>query len=134
MPSKLQGEKGTELNNDVRTRLSHISIASPDRDQDKSIELPNKTETIGNQNEQSNSKSNTKDTPKRKKLLLFTADEDMFLSAGIKSHGFGQWTAILRDPKYKFQNTSFGLQESSNKPDTFVPSDCYNNSIAKVFN
>ena len=32
--------------------------------------------------------------PKRKKVLFFTTEEDNFLSAGIKRHGFGQWSAI----------------------------------------
>ena len=31
------------------------------------------------------------------------ADEDDFLKNGIDKHGFGQWTAILRDPDFRFQ-------------------------------
>jgi len=37
-------------------------------------------------------------------VLKFTADEDDFLKKGIDRHGFGQWTAILRDPDLKFQD------------------------------
>ena len=36
-------------------------------------------------------------------MLKFTADEDEFPKKGIHKHGFGQWTAILRDPDYQFQ-------------------------------
>ena len=35
--------------------------------------------------------------------LRFTTDEDDFLKRGIDKHGFGQWTAILRDPDFRFQ-------------------------------
>ena len=39
-----------------------------------------------------------------RRVLKFTADEDDFLKKGIDRHGFGQWTAILRDPDLKFQD------------------------------
>lgn len=35
--------------------------------------------------------------------MKFTGGEDEFLKKGIHRHGFGQWTAILRDPDPKFQ-------------------------------
>ena len=35
--------------------------------------------------------------------LRFTTDEDDFLKGGIVKHGFGQWTAILRDPDFRSQ-------------------------------
>ena len=38
----------------------------------------------------------------RRPVLKFTAEEDNFLKEGINRHGFGQWTAILRDPDFKF--------------------------------
>jgi hypothetical protein len=113
---KLQGEKGTELNIDVRTRLSHSPIGSP-AEQDQSVEsspvLPITT-TSENQDlteesqtpredddeAKSSSKSECKLKQKRKKLLLFTANEDEYLRAGIKQHGYGQWSA-------KTLNTSF---------------------------
>ena len=34
--------------------------------------------------------------------ISFTVDEDRFITAGIKKHGFGRWTAILKDPDYNF--------------------------------
>ena len=36
-------------------------------------------------------------------MMKFTADEDDFLKQGINRHGYGQWTAILRDSDFKFQ-------------------------------
>lgn len=36
-------------------------------------------------------------------VLKFTAEEDAFLKEGMTKHGFGQWTAILRDSDFKFQ-------------------------------
>ena len=107
---KLHGEKGAELNTDVRTRLSHSPIVSPQQDHldDSLSELSSKntgTDTKSNQNEPCTNSEYKHDVakPKRKKALLFTTEEDNFLSAGIKRHGFGQWSAILKDPQYKFQ-------------------------------
>ena len=37
-------------------------------------------------------------------VLKFTTEEDDFLKKGITKHGFGQWTAILRDHDFKFQD------------------------------
>ena len=34
---------------------------------------------------------------------IYTTDEDDFLKRGIDKHEFGQWTAILRDPDFRFQ-------------------------------
>ena len=107
---KLHGEKGTELNTDVRTRLSHSPIVSPQQDHlNYSLsQLSSKhtqADTKSNQNEPCTNSEYKHDVakPKCKKALLFTTEEDSFLSAGIKRHGFGQWSAILKDPEYKFQ-------------------------------
>ena len=37
-------------------------------------------------------------------VLKFTKEEDEFLKEGITKHGFGQWTAILRDDDFQFQD------------------------------
>ena len=37
-------------------------------------------------------------------VLKFTKEEDDFLKEGITKHGFGQWTAILRDDDFQFQD------------------------------
>ena len=39
----------------------------------------------------------------QRRPLRFTTNEDDFLKRGIDKHGFGQWTAILRDPDSRFQ-------------------------------
>ena len=38
-----------------------------------------------------------------RRMLKFTSNEDDCPKQGITRHGFGQWTAILRDPDYIFQ-------------------------------
>ena len=40
--------------------------------------------------------------PKRTAKSAFTEEEDEFLLAGIKKHGKGKWTRILKDPDYRF--------------------------------
>ena len=32
----------------------------------------------------------------------FTPEEDLFLKKCLKIYGFGKWTAMLRDPRFKF--------------------------------
>ena len=44
----------------------------------------------------------------QRRVLKFTADKDNFLKEGLKRHGIGQWTAILRDPDFKFQDGRVG--------------------------
>ena len=38
----------------------------------------------------------------KRRHTYFTVDEDRFITAGIKKHGFGRWRAILKDPDYNF--------------------------------
>ena len=38
-----------------------------------------------------------------RKVLLFTPEEDKYLKMGLDRHGFGNWTAIRRDPDFHFQ-------------------------------
>ena len=94
---KLQGAKGSEVDEEVHARLGDsISDAglSVERVQNISFSL-------------------IKDAlPKRilrsktnlRHVLKFTTEEDDFLMKGINNHGFGQWTAILKDPDFKFQD------------------------------
>ena len=91
---KLQGSKGLEVDNDVNTRLGHsTSCSEPSLETMEKTPMPTK-----------------KDKPLflriqrgRNQVLKFTAEEDNFLKDGINRHGFAQWTAILRDPDFKFQ-------------------------------
>ena len=94
---KLQGAKGSEMNEDVNTRLGEsTSNAGPS------------VETVQNVNS-----SPQKDAlPKRilhshrsiRHVLKFTKEEYDFLKERITKHGFGQLTAILRDLDFKFQD------------------------------
>ena len=94
---KLQGAKGSEVDEDVHARLGDsTSNAGPS------------VETVQNGNS-----SPKKDAlPKRilrsqrniRHVLKFTTEENDFLKKGITKHGFGQWTAILRDLDFKFQD------------------------------
>ena len=117
---KLQGEKGTKLTNDVRSRLSNSSplrLVLPESQEqsdeenkfasaevNESHEIVNDELRLGACDElvKSSSKSNGKQ--KGRKLLLFTPKEDEYLKDGIKRYGYGHWTAILKDPTYKFQH------------------------------
>ena len=36
-------------------------------------------------------------------LSEFPPEEDQYLRMGLECHGFGNWTAILRDPDFHFQ-------------------------------
>ena len=51
-----------------------------------------------------NTKGNLHLQRKTRHVLKFTKEEDDFLKEGITQHGFGQWTAILRDPEFRFQD------------------------------
>ena len=94
---KLQGAKGSEVDEDVHPRLGDsTSNAGPS------------VEPVQNVNS-----SPQKDAlPKRilrshrniRHVLKFTTEEVSFLKEGIAKHGFGQWTAILRDDDFQFQN------------------------------
>ena len=93
---KLQGAKGSEVDEDVHARLG-----------DSTSEAGRSVEKV-----QNISSSPEKDAlPKRilrshkniRHVLKFTKEEDEFLKEGITKHGFGQWTAILRDNDFHFQ-------------------------------
>ncbi|KAL9954646.1 hypothetical protein ACROYT_G042211 [Oculina patagonica] len=94
---KLQGTKGSEVDREVQTRFSSSTA---------SIEAPVET------TETKSALLERPDSPPTKQLriqrnhrsvLKFTANEDEFLEKGIHRHGYGQWTAILRDSDFKFQ-------------------------------
>ena len=92
---KLQGSKRSEVDEDVHARLG-----------DSTSEAGPSVERVQNMS------SSLKDAlPKRilrshkkiRRVLKFTKEEDDFLKEGITKHGFGQWTAILRDDDFHFQ-------------------------------
>ena len=93
---KLQGAKGSEVDEDVNARLGDsTSTAGPSVEPVENVNTSPKKDAL----------------PKRilrsqrniRHVLKFTAEEDYFLKEGITKHGFGQWTAILRDLDFRFQ-------------------------------
>ena len=95
---KLHGEKGSQLEGEVSCRLSSESPSSSPNNEDPS----DTREEISTYDEVNQSHAVNCSREKRK-LLLFTPEEDECLRNGIRRHGFGQWSAILKDPTYKFQ-------------------------------
>ena len=93
---KLQGTKGSEVDKEVNTRLSDSTSRSAGlTDSTESKSVPPKGDAPPT--------SRLQFQRSHRRVLKFTADEDEFLKKGIHKHGFGQWTAILRDPDYQFQ-------------------------------
>ena len=94
---KLQGSKGSEVDEDVQARFggsTSILTMSVETMEKASLSPPRKavipTENLRTQR-------------RLHRVIKFTADEDDFLKRGIDRHGYGKWTAILRDPEFKFQ-------------------------------
>ena len=110
---RLHGKKGSEIEIDVRSRLSGNSASSEDQNASKTDTSSNdEGETIAETPPERLSavprlkRENAfivTDCPARKKSLMFTPAEDGYLKAGIERHGYGQWKAILRDPEFRFQ-------------------------------
>ena len=114
---ELHGDKGSELEKDVRARLSDKSSSSQEQDEKTDGSSTDELEAV---KEVAPSKRPA-DMPKlkrevafkmtelctgssgRRKSVMFTSDEDRYLKAGIKRYGSGQWQAILRDPEFEFQ-------------------------------
>ena len=95
---KLQGTKGSEVDMEVNTRFGSTSSIATFEPAIECARSENARPKI--------------DTPHSNRLLSqghqrrplrFTTDEDDFLKRGIYKHGFGQWTAIWRDPDFRFQ-------------------------------
>ena len=94
---KLQGRKGSEVDEDVQVRfggLTSSSTLSVESMEKASLSPPRKVVIPTD---------NLRTPRKLHQVLKFTADEDDFLKRGINRHGYGQWTAILRDSDFQFQ-------------------------------
>ena len=107
---ELHGDRGTELETEVRSRLSDKSTSSPDQNADNSDtdEVEMSTETQPERLEgvprlRREVAFRQTEIVARRKNLMFTPEEDKYLKAGLKRHGFGHWEAILRDPEFHFQ-------------------------------
>jgi len=94
---KLQGAKGSEVDEDVHARLGYSSSdAEPSVEGVQNISPSPKKDAMPKRTERS--QRNTRH------VLKFTKEEDDFLKEGITKHGFGQCTAILRDDDFQFQD------------------------------
>ena len=95
---KLQGDKGSEVDEDVHTRLG-----------DSTFEAELSVDRVQNISSSPKRTSCLKESCALTRIfvtyvLKFTKEEDDFLKEGITKHGFGQWTAILRDDDFQFQD------------------------------
>ena len=93
---KLQGTKGSEVDKEVLTRFGcSTSSSSPIVETaERTIMPPEKVVS---------STTPLRIQRSHRRILKFTTNEDKFLKEGIDQHGFGQWTAILRDSEFKIQ-------------------------------
>jgi len=110
---ELQGNKGTELDDDVLGRLSEKNPACA-RDQTDFNDTPSTEEpeperkTPEKHVKQSNcsktiSQKKRLSPPRRKKNIPFSPEEDKCIKRGLKRYGFGQWKAILGDKDFTFE-------------------------------
>jgi len=99
---KLHGEKGSQVDDDVSVRLSDSPNSSPGSDKEQ-VNISKDAEHFTLSATQESSSNKTEGQLRKKKMLLFSSEEDNYLKAGIENYGFGQWSQILRDPTYNFQ-------------------------------
>ena len=92
---KLQGTKGTEVDKDVRARLGTSTSSS-----ETSVETVK--HSCSTPKKDALPKGNLLFQRHFRRVLKFSTEQDDLLKKGITKHGFGQWTAILRDPNFKF--------------------------------
>ena len=95
---KLQGTKGLEvaIDREVSTRFSGAmsrSKAAVECTQSENAHLNKVSQPSNHLAMQRN----------HRRMVKFRSNEDDCLKQGIDRHGFGQWTAILRDPDNIFQ-------------------------------
>ena len=94
---KLQVAKGLETGQDVHARLGDsTSKAGPSVKRMQNIRSSPEKDALPKRILRSNKNI--------RRALKFTKEEDDFLKEGITKHGFGQWTAILRDDDFQFQD------------------------------
>ena len=96
---KLQGAKGSEVDEEVNARFGCSSSSLQ-----TTIDCT-KSECAQPKNDAPPVNRFLIQRRQRRPLrLTFTSDGDDSQRKGIEKHGFGQWTAILRDPDFLFQN------------------------------
>ena len=93
---KLQGTEGAEVDKEVNMRFSDSTSSSAALAESAELKSvpPERDAQLSSRLQIQRSQC---------RVLKSTADEDEFLKEGIDKHRFVQWTAILRDPEYKFR-------------------------------
>lgn len=94
---KVQGTKGSEVDKEANARFGISKSAPATSVENAAMEITPQATADDPPIEHSGSQRTLR------RVLKFTSSEDDFLKNGIDRHGFGQWTAILRDPDFKFQ-------------------------------
>ena len=94
---KLQGAKGSQVDKEVNTRFSGSTSSFT-----AAVETTESKNACPKTDAQP--RNHLRIQRNHRRVLKFTANEDHFLQKGIDRYGFGQWTAILRDPDYEFQD------------------------------
>ena len=94
---KRQGAKGSEVDEDVNARLGDsTSDAGPSVETVQDVNSSPKKDALPKQILRSQRNV--------RHVLKFTTEEGNCLKQGITKHGFGRWTAILRDDDFQFQD------------------------------
>ena len=93
---KLQGTNGSEVDREVNIRFSGAMSRSK-----AAVECT--LSENARRNKVSPSSNRIVMQRNHRRMLKFASNEDDCLKQGINRHGFGQWTAILRDPDYIFE-------------------------------
>ena len=97
MSTKASRKKGSEVDEDVQARFGSPTCSSPlSVESMEKVSLPPPRKAVI-------TAENLRTQRKLHRVMKFAADEDNFLKQGINRHGYGQWTAILRDSDFKFQ-------------------------------
>ena len=93
---KLQGAKCSEVDEDLHARLGDsTSDAAPSLGRVQNVNSSPKKDALPKRILRSHSNI--------RHVFKFSKEEDEILKEGIAKHGFGQWTAILRDDDIQFQ-------------------------------
>ncbi|XP_028514967.1 uncharacterized protein LOC110239457 [Exaiptasia diaphana] len=110
---KLQGIKGEQVEEYIQSKLCALNQAPTLSNKDQAASVSNE-ELTTNEIQNTHYQDKTKVPEKRSqqevensdklvvKRLQFTKEEDEFLKEGLLHYGYGQWTPILRDKRFKF--------------------------------
>jgi len=111
---KLQGIKGEQVEEFIQSKLCALNDLNCDESEETTLTdvIPNETlpnhSNDNKENDEASNKIKVQEASKSEtfvtKRLRFTEEEDGYLQEGLKHYGYGQWTAILRDKRFIFQN------------------------------